>query len=171
MSEKNSFSQPIPLSQAREIRRISENNNNDKIEISEDRLRTIMSEVVNKEVSSKITRLEKSINRLVNQFEGYKNGNSEDAALRVTTDSEASDLALANVTVSQEDIYPYFCKTLADKLNIRPYDVTQMVVKFGLRNDGRYHLVVKKSENSTVNKWSEAAYNRLKQALDSGEYN
>lgn len=83
MSEENKFSQPIPLSQAKKIRRTSENNN-DKIEISEARLRTIMSEVVIEQVSAKITRLENSIDRLANQFEGVKNGNSEDAALRIT---------------------------------------------------------------------------------------
>lgn len=169
MSEENNFSQPIPLSQAKKIRRTSENNN-DKIEISEARLRTIMSEVVTEQVSSKIIRLENSINKLVNQFEGIQNGNSEDAALRVTTDSEACDLALANVNISQEDMYPYFCQTLAEELNIRPYDVTKMVGEFGLRNYEQYHLVIKSSEKKTVNKWSEATYKRLKQALDSHEY-
>jgi hypothetical protein len=75
MSEKNSFSQPIPLSQAREIRR--GNDSNEKLEISEallrkvisecaekseQRQRTIIAEVVSEEVSSKIIRLEKRIN-------------------------------------------------------------------------------------------------------------
>ena len=113
MSEENNFSQLIPLSQGKKIRRINEHNNSDKIEVSEARLRTIMSEVVSKEVSSKIARLENSIDRLANQFEGYKNGNLEDAALRVTTDSRASDLALVSVDVPKEELYPYTCGMLA----------------------------------------------------------
>ena len=175
MSEINNFRQLIPLSQAREIRR--GNDSNDKIEVSEallrkvmseciekseHRQRTIITEVVNEEVSSKITRLENSINKIVTHIEAVKNGNAEDAALRVTTDSDASDLALANITVSKEEMYPYFCQTLADKLDIRKYDVLQIIKEFELRNDEKYHLEVKQSENSTVTKWSEDAYKKLK---------
>ena len=168
MPEENSISQPIPLSQAKKIRRST--NNNDKIEVSEVRLRTIMSEVVNEEVSSKIARLENSIDRLANQFEGYRNGNPEDAALRVTTDSQASDLALASIDVAKEELYPYTCGMLAEKLKLRKHDVVQMIKKFNLRNDDKYHHSFKIGIKSEVQKWSETAYQRLKQALDSGEY-
>ena len=170
MPEENNYNQPIPLSQGKRIRRISEHNNSDKFEISEARLRTIMSEVVSKEVSSKIARLENSIDRLANQFEGYKNGNPEDAALRVTTDSQASDLALASADVPKEELYPYTCGILAAKLKLRQHDVVQMIRKFDLRNNEKYHHVFKTGIKSEVQKWSEAAYQRLKQALDSGEY-
>lgn len=163
-----SNSQPIPLSQAKKIRR--ENDNSDKIEFSEARLRAIMSEVVNKEVSSKITRLENSINRMVDGFEAVKNGNAKDAALRVTTDSEASDLALASVDLPKEELYPYTCGMLAGKLGLRKHDVVQMIKKFDLRDDDKYHHSFKTGMKSEVPKWSEATYQRLKQALDSGEY-
>lgn len=167
---KNMYSdnQLIPLSQANKIRR--EHNNSDNIEISEERLRGIMSEVVNNEVSSKIDRLENSINRMVNQFEGVKNGNSDDAALRITTDSQASDLALADVNIPKEDLYPYTCTMLAKKLQVRPHDIVQMIKMFDLRNKKRYHHSFKTGIKSEVQKWSEATYQRLKQALDSGEY-
>ena len=129
-----------------------------------------MLEVVSEEVSSKITRLENSINKLVTHFEEVRNGSVEDAALRVTTDSEASDLALANVTVAKEDMYPYFCQNLADKLDLRQHDIVQMIKKFELRDDDKYHLKTKISKNSTVSRWSEATYQRLKEALKNGEY-
>ncbi|MEL6494743.1 MAG: hypothetical protein AAFQ41_06425, partial [Cyanobacteria bacterium J06623_7] len=134
------------------------------------RLRTIMSEVVNKEVSSKIVRLENSIDRMVSQFEGIKNGDYEDAALRVTTDSEASDLALVSVDLPREALYPYSCTTLADKLNIRPYDVQKMIKKFDLRHNSKYQLSINNGRKAQVHKWSEATYKRLKQALDLEEY-
>ncbi len=168
MSEKSRLSQPVSLSQAKKIRR--DNQNNNKIEVSEARLRTIMSEVVNAEVSSKIVRLENSINRMVSQFEGVKNGNSNDAALRITTDSDASDLALVNVNLPKEELYPYTCGILADKLDLHKHDVVQMIKKFNLRNDDKYHCSFKTGIKSEVQKWSEAAYKRLENALDSEEY-
>ena len=168
MSEESRLSQTISLSQAKKIRR--DNQNNNKIEVSEARLRTIMSEVVNAEVSSKIVRLENSINRMVSQFEGVKNGNSNDAALRITTDSDASDLALVNVNLPKEELYPYTCGILADKLDLRKHDVVQMIKKFNLRNDDKYHCSFKTDIKSEVQKWSEAAYKRLENTLDSEEY-
>lgn len=183
MSEENNLNQPISLSKAREIRR--GNDSNEKLEISESllrkvisecaekseqRQRTIIAEVVNEEVSSKIIRLENSVNKMILQFEGMKNGNSEDAALRVTTDSEASDLASISVDVPKEELYPYTCGMLAEKLKLRQHDVVQMIKKFDLRNDTKYHHSFKTGIRSEVHKWSEVAYQRLKQALDSGEY-
>ena len=170
MYEEKNFSQPIPLSQVKKNRRINEHQNNDKFEISEVRLRTIMSEVVSEEVSSKIMRLENSINRLVNQFEGIKNGNSEDAALCITTDSEASDLALVSVDLPKEELYPYTCGMLEEKLGLRRHDVVKMIKKFNLRNDNKYHHSFKTGMKNEVQKWSEATYQRLRKALDSGEY-
>ena len=183
MSEENNLNQPVSLSKAREIRRV--NDRNGKIEVSEallrkiisecaekqeQRQRTIIAEVVNEEVSSKIVRLENSINKMMLQFEGVKNGNPEDAALRVTTDSKASDLALISVDVPKEELYPYTCGMLAENLKLRQHDVVQMIRKFNLRNDDTYHHAFKTGIKSEVHKWSEAAYQRLKQALDSGEY-
>ena len=137
MSEESRLSQPIPLSHAKKNRRA--NDNNDNINFSEARLKEILNETVYEPLVTRITRLEKSMNLTANQFEGFKNGNSEDAALRITTDSEASDLALASV-VPQEDLYPYLCQDLAEKLEIRSYDVTQMIKKLGLRNNPKYSI-------------------------------
>ena len=106
----------------------------------------------------------------MDQFDGVKNGNAEDAALRVTTDSECSDLALISVDVAKEELYPYTCGILAKKLKLRKHDVLQMIKRFNLRNDEKYHHSFKISIKSEVQKWSEAAYQKLKQALDSGEY-
>jgi len=169
MSEESRLSQPIPLSQAKKNRRANDTSS-DRIEILEKRLIELMTGVIDKEVSSKIVRLENSINRMVSQFEGVRNGESEDAALRVTTDSEASDLALASVDLPREALYPYSCTTLADKLKIRPYDVQKMVKKFGLRHNQKYHLSINNGRKAQVHKWSEDTYRRLKQALDSEEY-
>ena len=168
MSEESHLSQPIPLSQAQKLRRLNYNHS-DKIEISEKRLIELMTGVINREVSSKIARLENSINKMVLQFEGVKNENSEDAALRFTTDSEASDLAVASV-IPKEDLYSYLCQDLAEKLEIRKYDVIQMIKKLKLRNNDKYHLYVKYGVKNGIHKWSEATYQRLKQALESGEY-
>ena len=170
MPEDNNPSQPISLSQGKKLRRRKEDSSDEKFEISEARLRTIMAEVVNKEVSSKLKRLEKSINKLASQFEGYKSGNPDDAALRVTTDSEASDLALADFEMLKEDYYPYLCHNLAVKLKVRNHDIIQMIKIFELRENSKYHLHVKTGSKTGVNKWSEETYQRLKQAIDSGEY-
>lgn len=184
MPEENNFNQPISLSQAKKIRR--ENNEDEKVKLSlsveqlreviyefteksEQRQRLMMKEVVNEEVSSKITRLENSINKLVNQFERVKNGDAEDAALRVTTDSEASDLAIAT-TLPTEELYPYTCGMLAEKLAIRQHDVLNLIRKNNLRNDEKYHYPLKTGIKSEVQKWSEAAYQVLKDILNSSEH-
>ena len=168
MSEESRASQPVSLSQAKKIRR--DNQNTNRIEVSEERLRTIMSEVVDEKVSSKIVRLENSINKMVSQFEGVKNSESEDAALRITTDSKGCDLALASVNLPKEELYPYTCGILAEKLCLRKHDVVQMVKQLNLRNNEEYHCSLKTGMKSEVQKWSEATYQRLKKALDSGKY-
>lgn len=169
MSQKfSSNSQPIPLSQAKKNRR--EDDRSNRLEISEARLRAIMSEVVDEKVTSKIMRLENSINKMMTQFEGVINGDSKDAALRITTDSQASDLALANVSLPKEELYPYTCGMLANKLGLRNHDIVQMIKKLNLRNDDKYHHSFKTGEKSEVQKWSEATYNRLQEALHTGEY-
>jgi|GEM_PF-1496684 len=186
MSEESHLSQPIPLSQAQKLRRL--NDNNDKIELSslsvaqfkevisecvvksEQRQKVMMSKLVNEEVSSKIIRLENSINKLISQFKGVRNGTSEDAAFRITTDSAASDIALASIDLPKEELYPYTCGMLAEKLELRQHDILQIIKKLNLRNNDKYHYSFKTGIKSEVQKWSEAAYQKLKQALDSDEY-
>ncbi len=72
-SEPNSEPNNVtPLSQARLNRKSS----NYQIETTEDRLREILSEVID----GKLFRLETSMNRMVSQFEAVRNGEAEDAA-------------------------------------------------------------------------------------------
>ncbi len=97
-----------PLSQARLGRKSS--NMNDLTEdkpITEGRLKEVLSEFVFNPLVVKLTRIEKSINQIVSQFEAIRSGKAEDAALRVTTDHNAADLALAGIDLPKEEYYPY----------------------------------------------------------------
>jgi hypothetical protein len=134
--------------------------------MTEDKLRGIFSDVVDK----RITRLETSIHRVISQFEAVRSGEAGDAALRVTTDQGAADLALAQIPLPKEEFYPYTATLLADKLGISVHHVTQMIKKFGLRGDQKYHSSFRIGRKSETHKWSEATYQRLKGALASGEY-
>ena len=151
-----------PLSQARLNRKSS----NHAIEIAEDRLREILSEVVDERLTAKIDRLENSIDRMVNQFEAVRNGEAEDAALRVTTDHNAVDLALSSINLPKEEYYPYTCSALAETLGLRRHDVICMIKKLGLRHDIKYHLCISTGKTSTVNKWTEATLQKLKENLN-----
>ncbi len=155
----------VPLSQARLNRE-----NNDMIGVSEDRLRNILSEVVDERLTNKLTRLENSINKIVGQFESLANGETEDAALKVTTELDDPDIALSKIHLSKEDYYTYTCAQLAEKLSVRSYDVITMIRLFKLRDNHRYHTCISTGMRSNVNKYSETTYKRLREALDSGEY-
>ncbi|UBF27477.1 hypothetical protein K9N68_05895 [Kovacikia minuta CCNUW1] len=157
--------QPIPLSQAHAKRRESQ-----RIETTEDQLEAVVSRVVDRAVTAKIVRLENSINLMMAHFEAVKRGEVEDSALRVTTDHQASDLALAAVGLCPEDYYIYTCGLLAEKLNVRSYDVQQMIKKLKLQGDRRYHKSISTGKTSEVQKYSEEALIRMKQALETGEY-
>lgn len=129
-SEPNSeLNNVTPLSHARLNRKSS----NHPIETTEDRLREILSEVVDERLTAKIERLETSFNRVVNQFEAVRNGEAEDAALRVTTDLDATDIVLSGINLAKEQYYSYTCGRLAELLCIRKYDVTNMIKRLGLR--------------------------------------
>lgn len=159
-----------PLSQAIQNRKA--NDLTDMIEdqpVTENRLKEILSECVSKPLVAKITRLENSINRMVNQFESIRSGEAKDASLRVTTDRDATDIALAGVSLSKEEYYPYTCKQLANLLNVRPHDIVRMIKIFNLRGSSDYHIHISGGKGR-LNKWSEKTYHRLKTALDSGEY-
>ena len=161
-SESNNV---IPLSQARLNRE-----NNDMIEVSEDKLRNILAEVVDERLTNKLTRLENSINKIIGQFESLANGETEDAALKVTTELDDPDIALSKISLSQEEYYPYVCAQLAEKLSVRPHDVLAMIKHFKLRDNRRYHICISTGKKGKIHKWSETTYKRLREALDSGEY-
>jgi hypothetical protein len=160
-SESNNV---IPLSQA-----LLNRENNDMI-VSEDKLRNILAEVVDERLTNKLTRLENSINKVVGQFESLANGETEDAALKVTTELDDPDIALSKINLSQEEYYPYACAQLAEKLSVRPHDVLAMIKLFKLRGNRRHHICISTGKKGKIHKWSETTYKRLREALDSGEY-
>jgi hypothetical protein len=155
----------IPLSQA-----LLNRENNDMIEVSEDKLRNILAEVVDERLTNKLTRLENSINKVVGQFESLANGETEDAALKVTTELEDPDIALSKISLFKEEYYTYSCAQLAEKLSVRSYDVLAMIRLFKLRDNHRYHICISTGKKGKIHKWSETTYKRLREALDSGEY-
>lgn len=89
--------QPIPLSHGHKARARKEGN---RIEVEEDKLRKLLAEVVDERVAAKITRLETSVNQMMDHMDEVRTGEADDAALRVTTDSTAADLALASIKPS-----------------------------------------------------------------------
>jgi EC042_2821-lke REase len=141
-------------------------------------LASVIDDALKKEVGAlrgTVSRLETSVNRTLAQFESMKNGDIKDAALRVTTNSEATDLALASVQLTKEQYFTYTCTLLAEKLNahypgIKNHDILSMIKKFGLRGDIQYHYEIRTGKKATVNKWSEKTFKRLLEALESGEY-
>ncbi len=123
-SESNNV---IPLSQA-----LLNRESNDMIEVSEDKLRNILAEVVDERLTNKLTRLENSINKVVGQFESLANGETEDAALKVTTELDDPDIALSKISLPKEDYYPYSCAQLAEKLSVRSHDVVAMIKSYAI---------------------------------------
>lgn len=152
----------IPLSYAHIKRRPKA-----RIETSATQLEEILTKVVNKEVTEKIVRLEKSIDLMVAQFKAVQSGESEDSALRVTTDLGATDIALANIKLNLEDYYIYTCAMIAEELHITNTIVLRLVKQLSLRGNDSYHRSLKIGVKSFVQKYSEAALVKIKQELDS----
>jgi hypothetical protein len=164
-SEPNSeLDKVTPLSQAR-LNRKSSNH----IEIAEERLREILSDVVDQSITAKLSRLETSINRMVSHFEAVRNGEAEDAALRVTTDLDAVDIALSGINLPKEQYYSYSCSHLAQTLGLRNHDVLKLIKELGLRSDPKYHICISTGQTSKVNKWSEATLQKLQEYLMSNQ--
>lgn len=150
----------IPLSQAHVKRR-----GKTRIETSATELEEMLTRVVNKEVTEKIVRLEKSIDRMVSQFKAIQNGEAEDAALRVTTDIDSTDIALASIQLNQEDYYPYTCGMIAKKLGVSQHKVSSLIKKIGIRGNISYHKEFQIGVKSFVHKYSEATLNNIKKEL------
>jgi predicted DNA-binding protein YlxM (UPF0122 family) len=151
----------IPLSKALQNRK-----NEPNIGLDESALREILEEII----SPKFARLETSINRIADQFEAIRNGEVEDAALRVTTDQTNTDLALANIKIYPEEYYKYSCGEIAEKLNVKKHHVTAMIKIFGLRDNPKFNKKISSGVKSFIPKWSEETYLKLKEAIDSNEY-
>lgn len=129
-------------------------------------LEQMLTRVVNKEVTDKIVRLEKSIDRMVSQFKAIQNGDSEDAALRVTTDLESADIALASVQLKSEDYYTHTCGMIADKFSISKNQVLNLIKKLDLRGNSYYHKKFQTGAKSFVHKYSEEALAKIKKEID-----
>lgn len=98
MESNEQVDRVTPLSSA-----LSRRRENSRIQTTEQQLRDILEDVVQEQVSAKISRLECSINRMISQFEGIHNGDASDAELRVTTDRDAVDLASVSLEIPTDD--------------------------------------------------------------------
>ena len=151
----------IPLSHAHVTRR-----ENARMETSVIELEEMLTRVVNKEITEKIVRLEKSIDRMVAQFKEIQSGESEDAALRVTTDITSTDIALASVQLKSEDYYTHTCGMIADKFSISKNQVLTLIKKLDLRGNSSYHKKFQTGLKSSVHKYSEEALAKIKKEID-----
>jgi outer membrane murein-binding lipoprotein Lpp len=162
-----------PLSNARSVRKdiVSE----EKL-LTESKMREILGQFMNPlssqigDLSSKVTRLENSISLMQTQFEAIKNGEADDAALRVTTDETAAvDIASMRAEIYKEDWYIYTTGHLADKLGISLNKTVQIIKICLLKGEPKYHTEIStgRSDTSKVQKYSEDALIRLKQELNS----
>ncbi|MCA6509676.1 MAG: hypothetical protein ACK6CP_22625 [Pseudanabaena sp.] len=170
-----SQSNVIPLSQAHAQRRGDE-----LIEISESRIEDIFNKVLsqqvsknfddlqqtNEEISQKIGRLQNSMDRIISQFTAIRNGETEDPALVVTTDLNKADLAVVGVQMYQEDYYTYTTGDIADSLGIKINEVVKLVGSLGLRNNSEYHKPIKTGKKNFVQKYSQPAFDKVKQELE-----
>jgi hypothetical protein len=170
-----SQSNVIPLSQAHAQRRGDE-----LIEISESRIEDIFNKVLsqqvsknfdnlqqtNEEISQKIERLQNSMDRIISQFTAIKNGDTKDPALVVTTDTSKADLAVAGVQMYQEDYYTYTTGMISEVLGINPNKVFQLAKSLELRDNSQYHKAIKTGKVSSVQKYSQPAFDKIKQEVE-----
>lgn len=162
MESNEQVDRVIPLSSA-----LSRRRENSGIQTTEQQLRDILEDVVQEQVSAKISRLECSINRMISQFEGIHNGDASDAALRVTTDRDAVDLASVSLEIPTDDYYKYTCSDLEEKLNSPRHIILQKIKDLKLRGNLDFHKPIKTGKTSYAQKWSEEALIHLKIALKS----
>ncbi len=165
----------IPLSQAQGYRRGDE-----PLEITESRFEELLNKVLNQKViknfenlqqnneniSGKIERLQNSMDRIISQFTAIKNGDTQDPALVVTTDTSKTDLAVAGVKMYQEDYYTYTTGEIADDLGITLDKVVKLGKKLGLRNNSDYHKAIKTGKQTSVQKYSQPAFDKIKQEIE-----
>lgn len=167
--EDSSDNKVTPLSQGLRRKPVPSENLEDKF-VTTESLKEILSEYVSKPLVARLTRLETSFERMAKQFEAIRTGKAEDAALRVTTDRDAADLALAEISVSKEEYYPYTCILLADKLGVTPHVVQKVIKKLGLRGDAKYNIAISTGRKSEIQKWSEEALQKIEEALLKDEH-
>lgn len=84
--------------------------------------------------------------------------------LRVSGDlSIAEEIEVPEL--SPDSKYPYLQKELAEKLNIAPYQVYALVWKYDLKGDKRFHAEITTSKSGAVQKFSEEAYQLIKDRI------
>lgn len=165
----------IPLSQAQGYRKGDE-----PLEISESRIEEIFNKVLSQQVAKnfedlqhrnenildKIERLQNSMNRIVSQFTAIQNGETEDPALIITTNSDEADIATCAAQIKQEDYYTYTTGEIADALSITIDKVVKLGKKLGLRNNSEYHKAIKTGKVARVQKYSQPAFNKIRQEIE-----
>ena len=165
----------IPLSQAHVQRRGDE-----PLWITEHSLEEVLNKVLNQKftknfedlqqdnenISDKIERLQNSMNRIVSQFTSIQNGETEDPALRITTNPDEADIATCAAQLKQEDYYIYTTGEIADALSITIDKVVKLGKKLGLRNNSDYHKAIKTGKQTCVQKYSQPAFDKIKQEIE-----
>jgi len=136
-------------------------------DISRTDLRNLLAEVIDERVAEKFTRLQKSIDLMMVHIGAVQSGEVEDSALKVTTDLNApTDVALATIQLRPEDYYTYTTGEIAEALYIKPNKVFQVAKSLGLRDNSQYHKAIKTGKVSSVQKYSQPAFDKIKQEIE-----
>lgn len=88
--------------------------------------------------------------------------------LKIIGQIQAVDGVVADIEPDRD--YPYIQKQLAEKLGVRPYDVTVLVWKYQLKGNKKYHLPVGTgTSDMQIHKFSKAAYVFLRQIINENQ--
>jgi YesN/AraC family two-component response regulator len=129
---------------------------NATLELTEDKLKQIVSLVIDEQLTDRLTKIENRLNQMLDRLESVSNKNSN---------SDNTNVILSKINLSKEEYYPYTCSTLADCLKVRPYDLAKIIKNLGLREDSKYHLCIATGRTGKVHKYSEAALQKLMEKL------
>lgn len=152
----------VPLSEVHANRRETEPS-----DLSRADLRNLLAEVIDERVADKFARLQKSIDLMMVHIGAVQSGEVEDSALKVTTDLNApTDVALATVQLRPEDYYTYTTGEIAEALDIKPNKVFQLAKSLDLRDNSQYHKAIKTGKVSSVQKYSQPAFDKIKQEVE-----
>ena len=78
------------------------------------------------------------------------------------------EIQTANVVIPRLDPdkdYPYLQKHLAEKLQLRPYDIQILIWRYKIKNEKKYHIEIKTSNTGKVHKYSKYALIKLREIL------
>jgi hypothetical protein len=88
-----------------------------------------------------------------------------DISLRKGSKNDAS-LPVQVVKTNLESDYPYLTFELAEKLGKNQNFIARTIKHFGLKGDPKYHQSVRSSKKGDIQRYSHAAFEKLKQHLD-----